>query len=120
MKHRPRVLPREPVDNNGYEACGQAFAATNPQFSGPRVGEKFERFDALPELIEHGDAALEQCPAIDRGLNSMCSAVEQAQTHGVLDLSNRLGNRRLRNGEIGGRFSHAAGFRDGKQNVQVA
>jgi hypothetical protein len=74
----------------------------------------------LPELIEHGDAALEQCPAIDRGLNSMCSAVEQAQTHGVLDLSNRLGHRGLRNGEIGGRFSHAAGFRDGKQNVQVA
>jgi hypothetical protein len=38
----------------------------------------------------------------------------------MFDGGNCLRDRGLRNGKIGGRFSHAARLRHGKQNVQVA
>jgi hypothetical protein len=92
----------------------------NPQFSGRRIDQEFELLHALSEFIENGDAAVEYRATIDRRLDPSRATVEEAQSNRVLDIRYRLGNGGLRNGKIGGRLSHAAGFRGGEQDMQVA
>ena len=77
-------------------------------------------FDTLLELIEHGDPAFEQCVAIDGRLDSVWSPVEKTQSDRMLNLCDRLGDGRLRNRKLRGRFAHAARFRNGQKNVQIA
>ena len=87
MKRHPRILPRKAIDNGRDKSCCHRFGTSDPYFSSIGIGQKFDLFHALPELVEHGDAALEQCAAVDRGLDPMRSPVEEAEPDSMLDVS---------------------------------
>ena len=43
----------------GNQACRCHLAKANAQFAAARIGEEFDLFHALPEFIEHAEAAFE-------------------------------------------------------------
>ena len=90
MERQTRILSRETIDHRGHKPRSHCLRTANAQLAGVRFGQEVELLDALTQLIEHGDAALQQCMAIDGGLNAVRTAIDQAQPHGVLDVGNRL------------------------------
>ena len=54
-----------------------------------RIGKVTDVLDALPELVEHRDAAAEQRAAIQRRLHAERAAVEQPDAERMLEIGNR-------------------------------
>src|SRR5262245_30096537 len=99
MKHDVWVALREPINNGRNKARSQYRAASDPQFSGSRIGQKYDILDALTELIEHGGAALRQGGAIDGRLGTVTVAFKQTHAEDVLKVRDCLRYDRPRNGK---------------------
>jgi hypothetical protein len=73
-----RIFPGEPLDDNGHKTGRHGDRTSDPDFAGMRVCKKLDMLDALSELVKCGQAALEECVAIGRGLDTLGAAVEYA------------------------------------------
>src|SRR6516162_8119408 len=60
MNGNPRILLRESIDGDQYQTGRHLLAGSDPQFPRRRIGEEFDVLDALPQLVEHGDAAFDE------------------------------------------------------------
>ncbi len=107
---------RDRRQHTGQDDLGTA----DGEFTRRRVGEELDPLEPPAHLVEYVDGRLEQCPSIRRGLNPLGAAVEQTDAQRLLQLGNRLGDNRMRDGEPGGCLRHAAGFRHRKHDVQIA
>src|SRR5262249_48319574 len=102
------------------QSCGGNLAAADPHLAGRRIGKMLDFLDALPQVIEHGAAPLQQRGAIACGLDSLRGAIEETHTDRVFQIGNCLGYGRLGNRQLYGSFPHAALAQDGHEHVQVA
>ena len=60
MKDNPRIAPREPINDGGNEARGQQGLASDPHFSGRRVGQKLNVLHALSQAHRTRPPTIEQ------------------------------------------------------------
>jgi hypothetical protein len=114
-----RILPPQPLHDGLPEAREQRFGAADPQLARRRIRHELDLVHARSEIVENGDAALEQGAAIRGRLDALRAAVEQAHGEHAFEVGYHLGNDRLRDREMLGRLRHAAPFRDGHDDLQV-
>src|SRR5262245_47843532 len=107
-KYDARIAPREPVDDLGRETRGEWIHGTDSNFTGGRVGKKLDLLDALPQFIESGEPVLENRTTIERWLDALPAALEQAYTECMLQIGDGLGHDWMRNCEALGSLRHAA------------
>src|SRR5262245_66645341 len=96
MKNDAWILSRQPIDGRRGDSFRQGCGGSNPQFSSVGIRKKLDVLDALLELVEGGDAPLEQRTAVLGRLDALCRAVKQPRADRMLQFSDRSGNRRLR------------------------
>ena len=68
---------RQPVDDGGNEMRGDGDRASDPQFSGGRIGQEIDVLHALLQLVEGDGGVIQQRARIDRGLDAARIAIEQ-------------------------------------------
>src|SRR5262245_33421235 len=107
-------------DDGRNEAGGHDSVRANAQFASRRVGQLFDFFDALSQLVEGGEPVLQQCGAEDRRLGAMTIAVEQAPTDLSFEVWNDLGYDGLGYGEVPRGLGHAPLLSHRLQDVQIA
>ena len=90
MKHDAWKAAGKPVDNRRHEGRGQNVVASDPHVASLGVGEEFNVLHALPQLVEDGDASLEQRSAIGRRLGAMAVAFKQAHAEHMFKVGDRL------------------------------
>ena len=88
--------PRDPIDDGRNEARCKKRAASDPDAPDSRVVEKFDVFQGLTQIIEHGRSAFKKCATVAGRRNAAGAAVEQRHAHGPLQISNRSGYGGLR------------------------
>jgi len=69
------MFPRHALDDGGNQ-CRLRLGDTDPQFASRRVGEILDLVGTRPQIVEDGQAALEQCAAIERRLDALGAAIE--------------------------------------------
>src|SRR4051794_40958686 len=78
VKHHAWITSGEPLDDGEDGSTCRVLAARDPQFPRRRIGEEFYVFHALPELIKHRKATLDERAAIWRRLDALRAAIQQA------------------------------------------
>src|SRR5262245_57978887 len=109
----------EPLHGGGDKSRQQRLSATDPQLAGDWIGEKADFLDACPHVIEDGDAALEQRTAIERRLDALRAAVEQANAEEMFEIGDDLRDDRLRHRELLSGLAHASPLRDRHRDMEV-
>ena len=104
----------------GQEAGDDRLRSADAQLADVRIGQKLDLLDALPDLIEHRCGAFDQRAAVQRRLNALRGAVEQANTERVFDLRHRLRHRGLRDRQLCRGLCHAAALRNRQQRIEIA
>ena len=89
------------------------------KFARRRVGQEFDCFDALSQLVEDDNAVLEQRFAIDCRLRAVAVAIKQTHAEHMFEIGDDFRNDRLGDGEMLGRPGHAALLHDGEQDMKV-
>src|SRR5262245_29360715 len=77
-------------------------------------------FYTLSQLIEDGDAALEEGVAVEGRLHTLWGAIKQADAECVFQIGNRLRHDGTRDCEAFGRLRHVALLNHGHEDMQVA
>ncbi len=80
----------------------------NAQFAGRGVGQVVDFLDALSQLVEGGQAVLQQCGTIDRRFGTMTITVQERPPQLSLKVGNDLRYDRLGDGEMPRGLGHAA------------
>src|SRR5262249_50179707 len=94
--------------------------APDAQFTAVGIGKKFDLFDALPELVENRETALEKCPTVKSWLDAFRRAVEQRHPERFLQLGDGLGDYGPRNGELLCSLCHVPLFGYRQEYMQIA
>src|SRR5882757_3218574 len=55
---------RDSIDDGGHEGWGQKGIASDAHLAGCGVGQKLDVFDTKSQVIEYGQAAVEQCATV--------------------------------------------------------
>ena len=79
----------------------------------------FKLLEPLPQIVEHGGAAVEQCTPVFCQLDTPAAAVQETLSDRMLQIGDRTRNRGLAGVEKLRPFSHAAGLCHGHQRLQV-
>jgi hypothetical protein len=64
------------------QACGEDMIGTNPQFARRRIREKRDVLRGLLQLVECYQAAIQKPARVDRGLDTLRTAIEEAHDGG--------------------------------------
>jgi hypothetical protein len=83
------VLPGEPIDDSQDRSGRRILSTPDPQFARCRIGEEFDVFDALSQLIENRKAAPDDGAAIMRRLDAERAAIKEAHTERTFKITNR-------------------------------
>ena len=89
LKGKAGISLTQAMDDARDESGSDCNRACDPELSSRGVGKELNIFNALSELIENRDAALQQGAAVRRGLDSMGAAVNQAHPKRVFEVCNR-------------------------------
>src|SRR5258708_13447878 len=89
-QYHARILTGKSFHDRREERSRDPLMAPEPDFAHRRVGQELDVPYGLLELIEHHVAALQQRPAIHRGLDTLRPAIEQPHTKRVLEVADRL------------------------------
>src|SRR5262245_16670633 len=120
MKNNAWISARKTINDGQNDPFSLGRAAADPQFSRFRIGEEVDILDALLELVEDGDATLEQCTAILSWLDALRTAVQKRDAERVFQVCNCLRNGGLGHVEMIGCFAHAAHLHDSHQDIKLA
>ena len=110
----------ETSDDFGKNPGSKRLWTSNAQFSRGRIGQELDVSYALLQLIERGDASLEQCGPVQGGLDPSRMSIKKPHAECVFKVGNDFRNGRLRNAELPSRLGHAAAADRRAKHVQVA
>ena len=85
-----------------------------------RVGQEFDIFDALPQLVEGGMAAIEHGAPVFGELDAVRIALQQTHPEGMLQICHRFCHHRIRDGKLFRRLGHASTLHDCEKDMQIA
>jgi hypothetical protein len=111
---------RDSIDDGGHEGWGQKGIASDAHLAGCGVDQKLDVFDAKSQVIEYGQAAVEQCATVLGWLDPLAVANDKSHGENVLQLRNRFRDRGLRNIQPDRSLGHAPQSHDGLEKTQVA
>src|SRR5215475_15982501 len=80
VKRHPWVLLGEAMDHGRINGCYRVFAPSYAYFAYRRIVKRRDILHALPQFVEHGDAALDKRAAKRSRLHALPAPVEQAHT----------------------------------------
>ncbi len=120
MKCHPWVTFDQPVHDGRQEAGRQGRGGPDSHLACVRVGEEFNVFDALSQLVKGGVAPVEYSAAGFGQFDPAPRPFEKLYAQGVLKITDRARDHRVRHGKLVRRPGHAAVLSDGKQDVEVA
>src|SRR5262249_32748012 len=78
LKRNAGMTAAEPVNDDWQDTADDELGRADSHLAGCRIGEKFDLFYALAQIVEDNGAAFQQSPAIWCRLNSGPVAVKQA------------------------------------------
>src|SRR6185503_15073671 len=90
MYRDARILLREVRNGCRKDGGRKRLGKSNPQFSHGRVSQMFDVPDALLQLIEDRNAALEQGITIDRRFDALCASIEEPHPERMLEVDDHL------------------------------
>src|SRR5262249_54565562 len=111
--------PAEPVDHRQDGPGGRVLRASDAQFSGGRVGEEFDIFDALSQFIESSKAAPDDGAAILRRLDAGWATVKETHAQRVFEITYCPRNGRLRSCKALRRFMHTAELNHRNEDAHI-
>src|SRR5262249_48024575 len=94
--------------------------ACDPNFTRCRVRQVLDVLDALLQLVEHDERALEQGMAIAGRLDALRASVKESYAEPMLQIGNDLRHRWNGYTELRRCFRHATALRDDEKHMQVA
>jgi hypothetical protein len=72
------IFARKPIHDCRDESRHHDFGASESYFTGSWIGQGFDTLDALSQIIEHSDSAVQQSAPIDRWFDAAGAAIEQS------------------------------------------
>ena len=87
-------MSRELLDDGGNESRERVRGA-DPDFARSPVGQKFDVPDALLQLVEGGNAALEKRATEGRRFDAAGASIDKPHAERMLEIGNDFGNGRL-------------------------
>ena len=84
------------------------------------VRKKLDLADACAQIIEDGDAPLEQCATVERRVDAFRSAIKETNAQRIFKVGDRLRYDRLCNRKTLGRLHHAAALGDSGQHAELS
>ena len=112
-------MPRKPIDDGKKQPCHHGLGAPDAQLTRARIGQRLEFAHAAPQVVGKSDAALEQCLAVEGGLDTMTAPVKKPNAECLFEIGDHLRYDGLRDREMFGRSRHAAPLNNRNENVQL-
>jgi len=78
-------LTGQPVDHGRDQSRRHNLSASDPHLSRHRIGQEFDFFDALSEVVEDGRTPLQQGAAIECRLDAVRRPIEETDAEGGPD-----------------------------------
>jgi hypothetical protein len=97
-------LGKSPRDG-WHQAVQNDVGASQPHFARVWIREIFQRAKTLLHFVEYICAASKQNFSIGGQLSALRSAVQQSHAERTFDVGYRLGDRRMRNSQLGAAFA---------------
>src|SRR5436189_4660966 len=110
----------EPIDDRRCKARRERIDTSDSHFTDGRVGKKLDLVDALTQLVECRKSVLENRAAIERGLDALAAAMQQAHAQGMYHAGNGLRHERMGNRQLFGSLRYAAERHCREQDMHVA
>ena len=89
MNNDARKAPRDSIDDGKHESRSQKGVTSDAHLAGRGVGQELNVLHAERQVVEYGQAAVEECAAILGWLNSLAIARDKPNAKNVLQLDNR-------------------------------
>ena len=116
----PRMLVQEAFGYRRHDAGIHDLRTSDRKFARRRISQEFDLPQSLTHLIEDVDTAFEQRPPVVGQFDTLRGAIKQLYLEHLLEVGNRLGDHRMGDRKPLSRLRHAAGFRYGHYNVEIA
>jgi hypothetical protein len=113
-------LPRQLSNYGSYEPGRHHLRAPDSQLAAVWIGKKLDLFDALSQLIEDSQAALQESATIDCRLHALRRAIEEPHAQRVLEIGDGLGDDGTRDGKPLGRLRHVPLLGHSEEHVQIS
>jgi len=120
LKRHFRMLAHQSIDDFWDEARHHHVGAADSYVTGSRVGQELKPLHAASQVVEYGNAAVEECATIQRGLDALRTPIEETNAERMLEIGDRSGDDRMRDGKTFRRSRNAAGIRHSNKHVEVA
>src|SRR5690242_4750904 len=100
MKRHATILLYELFNDRRNDGGGNRISRSDSQFTCGWIGEVLDVLYALPQFIEYHSASFNKGMAVGRWLNASPGAINQAHAQRMLEVGDRLRDRRLRHVEM--------------------
>jgi hypothetical protein len=119
VKEHLRVFARQPVNRRQNNCRRDRFGRSDADFALGRIGKKIDVLNPLSQVIEDRDAVFCERKTVWCRHDAAPAAVHESNAERMFQLDDGLGNSGLGGVETLCRLSHAAGFNDRQQNIEV-